>query len=234
MLEVRNLTHVYTGTSEGIRDVSFSVPHEHIFAILGRSGAGKTTLLQCLGRFLAPQSGTMAIDGRDILSMEEKEFRRTMGIVFQRLFLFPHLSVLDNITLAPIRSHGSTQAAAEKDAADLLERFGIASLRDKYPAEISGGQAQRVALCRSMMLRPQYLLLDEPTAALDVRTTREFGEFLLDLKTDTTFVIVTHDTDFVERIATQGVLMEQGGVSQAGDVSEIVKAMKEEENVGQG
>lgn len=234
MLEVRNLTHVYTGTEEGMRDVSFSVPHEHIFAILGRSGAGKTTLLQCLGRFLPPQSGTMTIDGRDILSMEEKEFRRTLGIVFQRLFLFPHLSVLDNITLAPVKSHGRSPGDAEKEAVELLERFGIGGLREKYPAEISGGQAQRVALCRSMMLRPQYLLLDEPTAALDVRTTREFGEFLVDLKTDTTFIIVTHDTDFVERIATRGVLMEQGRVTQSGDVANLVKAMKEEENVGQG
>lgn len=230
MLEVEKLHFTYGGTTEGIRDISFSVPREHIYAILGRSGAGKTTLLQCLGRFLHPKSGSISISGRNIQDMTEPEFRQALGIVFQRLFLFPHMSVLENVLLAPMKVLGTPRSQAEAEAIAMLEGFAIADLRLKYPAEISGGQAQRAAICRSMMLKPKYLLLDEPTAALDVRTTKEFGELISGLKMDTTFIIVTHDTEFVERIATHGVLMEAGCIVGDGDVKSLVQRMKEEQD----
>lgn len=227
MLEIKNVTYVYEGTEEGIRDVSIELPREHAFAILGRSGAGKTTLLRCLGRFIKPQSGSILLDGREIQTLEEIEFRKVLGIVFQRLFLFPHMTVLENVMLAPVHVMKRSRDDVEHDSLEMLDRLGIGELRDKYPSEISGGQAQRVAICRGLMLKPQYLLLDEPTAALDLQTTLEFALWLDDLKADTTFVIVTHDTLFVEKVASSGVLMEAGKVVAAGDVNQLVSRLQE-------
>ncbi|MEQ8818783.1 MAG: ATP-binding cassette domain-containing protein [Sumerlaeia bacterium] len=225
MLEVRDLKYLYPGSEEGVKGVSFSVPRERVFAILGRSGSGKTTLLRCLGRFLRPQSGAMLLDDRDLSAMPEAEFRRSLGIVFQQFHLFPHLTVRENATLAPVQAHGRSASEARADAGALFERFGITPLADKYPNEISGGQAQRAAICRALMLKPQYILLDEPTSALDAETTREFGEFLMTLKEETTFIVVTHDVAFVEGVAAHGVLMEGGVIKETGDVGALVGAL---------
>jgi len=228
MLKLETVTYVYEGTDEGIRDVTVEISREHIFAVLGRSGAGKTTLLRCLGRFLKPQKGRITLDDRDIQSLGEVEFRKALGIVFQRLFLFPHMTVLENVMLAPVHVMKRVKADAERESLEMLDRLGIGDLRDKYPSEISGGQAQRVAICRGLMLKPEYLLLDEPTAALDLQTTNEFARWLDDLKADTTFVIVTHDTPFVEQIASKGVLMEGGRVVAAGGVDLLVTRIQEQ------
>ncbi len=227
MLRLEDVSYVYEGTDEGIKDVTIELPQERIFAILGRSGAGKTTLLRCLGRFLKPQRGRITLDGRDIQTMGEVEFREALGIVFQRLFLFPHMTVLENIMLAPIHVEKRKREEVERSAAEMMGRLGIGELGEKYPAEISGGQAQRVAICRGLMLKPKYLLLDEPTAALDLRTTNEFADWLNQLKSETTFVVVTHDTPFVERIASQGVVLEQGKVVASGGVETIIQHMHE-------
>jgi polar amino acid transport system ATP-binding protein len=221
MLEVRGLTHVYAGTSEGVHALDLDIPREHVFAILGRSGAGKTTLLNCLGRFLRPQAGTITLDGADIHAMTELAFRQAVGTVFQALHLFPHLTVRENITLSPVRVLGVDERTAGGEADSLLETFGLAGLGAKFPSEISGGQAQRVALARAMILKPSYLLLDEPTAALDLRTTAEFGAFLRSLTSETTFVIVTHDVAFVEEVGASGVLMEGGRITAHGGVAEL-------------
>ncbi len=227
MLKIRDLVYQYPGTEEGIHGVSMDIPREHIFAIVGPSGSGKTTLLQCLGRFLEPQRGRIMLEETDIQQLPEEKFRQLVGIVFQKLYLFPHMSVLENVTLAPIKVLKMNPDAAKKEAMEMLSQFGIDSLANKYPSEISGGQAQRVAICRGLLLKPQFLLLDEPTAALDIKTTHDFGKFLVDLKADTSFIVVTHDIDFVEAVASHGVLIDRGRVATAGEISRLVTTMRE-------
>ncbi len=228
MLNIDDLTYVYEGTTEGIRDINIKIEKEHIFAIIGRSGAGKTTLLQCLGRFLFPQKGRILIDETNISELSELEFRRKLGIVFQKLNLFPHMTVKENIELAPLKALNRSVAEVESDSKELMDQFGIYTLKDKYPAEVSGGQAQRVAICRAMMLKPDYLLLDEPTAALDMKTSQEFGSFLKQLKSDTSFIVVTHDIQFVADTATKGVLMKNGVVTKSGSIQEVIQGLDEE------
>ena len=221
MLAIRNLTKSYRDGTVAVADVSVEIPREHIFAILGQSGAGKTTLLQCLGRFLDPTSGAILLNARDISTIPLRDFRRAVGIVFQQLHLFPHLTILENLTLAPIRVYGATPPAAEAKARAALAQLGIAELADSYPSQISGGQAQRAAIARALVLEPEYLLLDEPTSALDVHTTREFADWLVSLKAQTTFVIVTHDLPFARQCAQHAILMQAGRVAARGTVDDI-------------
>jgi len=197
------------------------LPRERIVAILGESGSGKTTLLNCIGRFLHPQKGRILADGADIATVNEVAFRHLVGVVFQRLHLFPHLSVLENLMLAPIQVLNQREADTQAEALAMLERLSIAELSEAYPANISGGQAQRVAIARSLMLKPEYLLLDEPTAALDVQTTGDFVQWLLELMSDTTFVVVTHDLPFARAVASHGVLLEAGRIVRNGTVDEL-------------
>ncbi|MBD3245832.1 MAG: ATP-binding cassette domain-containing protein [Candidatus Omnitrophica bacterium] len=223
MLEVRDVSFSYPDGHAALRGVNITFPKEHILGILGKSGSGKTTLLKCIGRFLMPQSGRIELEGRDIRELPRRELRRSIGIVFQQLYLFPHLTVLENMTLAPRKVMKKDAHEAEREARQTLEKLGIGELADKYPAQISGGQAQRTAIARSLLLKPDYLLLDEPTAALDVDTTREFGQWLLDLKAETTFVIVTHDILFASKIASSGALLTGGEVTHTGPMREILE-----------
>lgn len=227
MIDINNISYTYGDGTKALMNVSMKLPKENIFAVMGMSGSGKTTLLNCLARFLKPQAGTILLNGEDIYSLEEKKFRSNLGVVFQNLNLFPHLTVLDNLTLAPCRVQNYVKKDAENAAREMLERLGISELISDYPGQISGGQAQRVAIARSLMLKPQFMLLDEPTSALDARTTEEFAAWLLELKCDTTFVIVTHDTPFAERVAQHGVFMEKGRVTQTGRINDIVKHIKD-------
>lgn len=229
MLEIKNLRKVYSNGTVGVDDVSLEVPLEHTFAILGTSGAGKTTLLQCLGRFLAPTSGEILLDGQDTRRLPLREFRRRLGIVFQQLHLFPHLTIMENMTLAPTVVYKMQEAEATERAQETLRQLGIENLADSYPAAISGGQAQRAAIGRALILEPEYLLLDEPTSALDINTTREFAAWLRELKSRTTFIIVTHDLPFARDTAEHAVLMEDGRIAARGTVDEIAARWSGEE-----
>lgn len=229
MISIQDLLYSYDEAGDrrpAIDGVSMDLEAGRIRAILGESGSGKTTLLMCLGRFLEPQAGRIEIEGRDLASIDEVELRQLVGIVFQDLHLFPHLSVLQNLTLAPIRVLELGRQEAERRALDTLTRFGIGELAERYPNEISGGQAQRVAIARAMVLEPAYLLLDEPTSALDVRTSREFGEWLLSLQDETTFILVTHDATFARETAASGVLMQSGRVVADGGIDEILEELE--------
>jgi len=221
MLSIKNLRKVYSDGTVGVDGVSVDIPRERIFAILGTSGAGKTTLLQCLGRFLEPTSGSIELNGRNIAQVPMRDFRRQLGIVFQQLHLFPHLTILENLTLAPTKVYGLSQSEANEKANAALSQLGIAQLAQSYPAAISGGQAQRVAIARALVLEPDYLLLDEPTSALDINTTREFADWLVQLKGQTTFIIVTHDLPFAKQTAQHAILMEQGKIAVRGTVDEV-------------
>jgi len=223
MLEITDLTKIYPDGTAGIRDVTISIPAGQTFAILGTSGAGKTTLLQCLGQFLQPTSGTIRLGGEDIRTIPRDSFRRKLGIVFQALNLFPHLTILENLTLSPTVVYGETAADAERRAVEILEELAIPQLAGSYPSQISGGQAQRVAIGRALLLNPDYLLLDEPTSALDKNTTQALADMLHVLKTRTTFIFVTHDLPFASHLAERAVLMSEGEVVARGTVAEIEK-----------
>lgn len=227
MLEIKNVEYSYAHRKEVLIDVNISFPKEHILALLGKSGSGKTTLLRCIGRFLKVQKGEILLNNKDIYSFEEKEFRRNIGIVFQGLYLFPHLSVFQNMTLALKVVVGKGQAQAGKEAEYTLEKLGIADIKNRYPSQISGGQAQRVAIARALLLKPEYLLLDEPTAALDLETSNDLGRWLHDLKAETTFIIVTHDVLFCENIAKSGALIENGKIVSTGNIHQILEQNRE-------
>jgi ABC-type polar amino acid transport system ATPase subunit len=229
MISIEGLSYAYSSGTEALKDVSMSFQPAHILGILGESGSGKTTLLKCIGRFLKPDAGRILLDGRDIQTMDEITLRRTVGIVFQKLYLFPHLSVLENLMLAPMKGLKQNRVEVLEAAGEMLDRLGISDLKDSYPSQISGGQAQRAAIARSLMLRPEYLLLDEPTSALDMVTTESFGTWLLELKTDTTFIIVTHDVPFASKVASSGFLLADGRIRARGSIEEIVGASMEAE-----
>lgn len=222
MLKLENVTYIYPDGSVGIEEVSMELPREHIVGLMGKSGSGKTTTLRCLGRFVKPKKGKITLDGKEIHKMPEKKFRKKLGIVFQQLHLFPHMNIIENIMLAPKLVLKKEEEEAREDAMEMLKQLDITELAERYPSEISGGQAQRVAIARGLALRPEYLLLDEPTSALDIQTSRDFGAWLQSLQSDTTFVIVTHDIIFVEEIASSGILLEEGKVKLKGKIEEII------------
>jgi general L-amino acid transport system ATP-binding protein len=226
MIKIENLSYTYGDGTQALKDITVSFPEEHIFAIMGLSGSGKTTLLNCIAGFLEAQKGEIFWDNTRLSDMSEKRLRALLGVVFQRLNLFPHMTILENMTLAPCRLHGYSRQDAEREAMDMLERLEIIELADNYPAQVSGGQAQRVAIARGLMLKPKVMLLDEPTSALDVKITEEFGRWLRELKADTSFIIVTHDLPFAENVAKNGIFMENGQIRDSGSISEILTNLR--------
>lgn len=222
MIEVENITYSYGDGTRALDRVSVTFPEEHIFAVTGMSGSGKTTLLNCLARFLRPQSGAIRLNGREIGEMSETAFRAGVGVVFQRLNLFPHLTVLENLSLAPARLGRGAKKTILYEAKEMLERLGILELAGHYPSRISGGQAQRVAIARGLMLKPGVMLLDEPTSALDAKTSQEFSVWLRELKSDTGFVIVTHDLAFAGETASRGIFMEGGRIVKSGPIRAVL------------
>jgi ABC-type polar amino acid transport system ATPase subunit len=221
MLKIKNLTYIYPQEATALSDINMELPREHILAILGRSGSGKTTLLKCIGRFLKPEKGDINLDGESIYKMERKKLRHLIGIVFQQLYLFPHLTILENMCLAPVKVLEKNKSSVQKEAKEMLAKLGIKNLADRYPLQISGGQAQRAAIARALIMKPQYLLLDEPTSALDLNTSKELGEWLLELKAETTFVVVTHDVLFTKNIANSGFLLSEGKLQAKGSMKHI-------------
>ena len=227
MIELDNIYFTYSNGTKALQNISMSFPQEHITAIIGESGSGKTTLLKIIGRFLKPITGRVLLNGSDIAFMKALDLRRTVGIVFQKLYLFPHLSVLENLTLAPLKALKEKKSDVTERSMEVLERLKIADLKNSYPSRISGGQAQRVAIARSLMLNPDYLLLDEPTSALDMVTTESFAEWLLELRTETSFLLVTHDVPFARRIASSGMLLSGGKIVAKGSIGELIERAKE-------
>ncbi|MDD3036009.1 MAG: ATP-binding cassette domain-containing protein [Candidatus Saccharimonadaceae bacterium] len=229
MIEFKNVTYEYQDGVKALDNININLAAfkgEHIFGVLGESGSGKTTFLNCLARFVRPGQGNIFYGGEDIQKIPEREFRKKIGIVFQGLFLFPHMTVIENMTLALIKTTDTHKDTAEEKASEMLERLGIRELAESYPSQISGGQAQRAAIGRGLMLDPEYMLLDEPTSALDANTTGEFGKWLTELRFQTKFIIVTHDTIFAEEYAPVGIYLSAGKILDAGKIKDIVEHVK--------
>ncbi|MHA3042881.1 amino acid ABC transporter ATP-binding protein [Streptococcus sp. 517s] len=202
MLELRNINKAFGG-KQILTNFSLSIPEKQILAIVGPSGGGKTTLLRMLAGLETIDSGEIYYNGES-LAIDELEKRNLLGFVFQDFQLFPHLSVLDNLTLSPIKTMNMEKEVAEKKARGLLEQLGLAGYADAFPFSLSGGQKQRVALARAMMINPEIIGYDEPTSALDPELRLEVEKLILQNKErGMTQIVVTHDLQFAENIADQ-------------------------------
>lgn len=202
MLELRNINKAFAG-KQILTNFSLSIPEKQILAIVGPSGGGKTTLLRMLAGLETIDSGEIYYNDES-LAIDELEKRNLLGFVFQDFQLFPHLSVLDNLTLSPIKTMSMDKEVAEKKARGLLEQLGLAGHADAFPFSLSGGQKQRVALARAMMINPEIIGYDEPTSALDPELRLEVEKLILQNKErGMTQIVVTHDLQFAENIADQ-------------------------------
>lgn len=202
MLELRNINKAF-GSKQILTNFSLSIPEKQILAIVGPSGGGKTTLLRMLAGLETIDSGEIYYNGES-LAIDELEKRNLLGFVFQDFQLFPHLSVLENLTLSPIKTMNMDKESAEKKARGLLEQLGLTGHADAYPFSLSGGQKQRVALARAMMINPEVIGYDEPTSALDPELRLEVEKLILQNKErGMTQIVVTHDLQFAENIADQ-------------------------------
>ena len=202
MLELRNINKAFGG-KQILTNFSLSIPEKQSLAIVGPSGGGKTTLLRMLAGLETIDSGEIYYNSES-LAIDELEKRNLLGFVFQDFQLFPHLSVLDNLTLSPIKTMSMEKEVAEKKARSLLEQLGLAGHADAFPFSLSGGQKQRVALARAMMINPEIIGYDEPTSALDPELRLEVEKLILQNKErGMTQIVVTHDLQFAENIADQ-------------------------------
>jgi polar amino acid transport system ATP-binding protein len=230
LLEAFDLRKTY-GDRVVLRDVDLALQPHDVICLIGSSGSGKSTLLRCLNLLEDIDDGVIRFEGKEISDprVDRREVRSRMGMVFQSYNLFPHLTVLDNCTLAPRRVHGIPKAEAEQRARDLLARFGLADQADKHPDRMSGGQQQRAALVRALSTRPTLLLLDEITAALDPELVGEVLTIVRDLaEQGTTMILATHEMAFARDIATTVCFLDQGGILEQGPPAQIFSNPRED------
>ncbi len=213
-----NLTHIYDG-KEVIKDINLSVEGAEAIALIGPSGAGKSTLLRLLCKIEEASVGDLYVNEVSVKDVEAKEYYKKVGFVFQSHNLFPHLSAIENITLVLEKVHKYSKDEAIKKANLLLEQFGLSEHSHKRPSQLSGGQAQRVSIVRSLAIEPEVLFLDEPTSALDPILTREVLRTILELRNQhKKFIIVTHELGFAKKAADYVIYMEDGVVIEEGKV----------------
>ncbi len=226
VLELRGVTKAY-GATEVLRGIDLRVGEHEAVALIGASGSGKSTLLRCIDLLEEIDDGDILLDGEAITvpGLSPVPIRRRLGLVFQAFNLFPHRSVLDNVTLGAIRAQGIARAQARADGLAMLERFGLANRCDDYPDRLSGGQQQRVAIARALVTRPRALLLDEVTSALDPELVGEVLEVIRDLKAEgMTMVIATHEMSFAREVADQVCFLQDGRIVERGTPEAIFTA----------
>ena len=214
MIHVANLDKFY-GTFHALKDVNLDVQQGEKVVICGPSGSGKSTLIRCFNGLEWHNSGTLVIDGIEVHENSKKirDLRQEVGMVFQQFNLFPHLTVLENLTIGPIKVRKISQAEAEATARNYLERVHIPEQADKYPAQLSGGQQQRVAIARSLCMETRIMLFDEPTSALDPEMINEVLDVMVGLAdTGMTMVVVTHEMGFARKVADTMMFMEEGQI----------------------
>ena len=230
MIDVKNL-HKYFGSLEVLKGIDCHIDKGECVCVIRPSGSGKSTFLRCLNLLETPTKGDIVIDD---MHLTEKDFdvdamRKRVGMVFQHFNLFPHLTILENVTLAPIRHKMMTEEQAKEKAMELLNRVGVGDKADNYPAQLSGGQKQRVAIARSLALSPEVMLFDEPTSALDPEMVGEVLEVMKQLAQEgMTMVVVTHEMGFAREVANRVFFMDGGGILEEGTPEQIFDHPQEE------
>ena len=209
----------FFGDFQALKDINLKVGRQEVVVVIGPSGSGKSTMIRCINRLETHDRGQIIVDGieltDDVKSIQE--IRRETGMVFQQFNLFPHLTVLDNITLAPRQVRRQSKSEAEATAMQLLERVGIPEQARKYPGQLSGGQQQRVAIARSLAMQPTVMMFDEPTSALDPEMIKEVLDAMVELaKGGMTMIVVTHEMGFARNVADRVVFMAQGQIVEVG------------------
>lgn len=225
IFEVKNLSKVYPAVT-AVDDASLTVKKGEVVFIVGPSGSGKSTFLRCLNHLEKPTKGKIFFNGKEVKSWEISlnNYRKNVGMVFQHFNLFPHLTIKENITLAPIKTGRLSKEAANKKADELLARIGLSDKADAYPAQLSGGQKQRIAIIRALAMNPEALLFDEPTSALDPEMVGEVLSLMKDLaKEGMTMIVVTHEIAFACEVANRMVFMDHGKILAVGTPEELTQ-----------
>ncbi|MCR5296895.1 MAG: amino acid ABC transporter ATP-binding protein [Clostridiales bacterium] len=231
MISVRNLEkHFNGGELKALRGVDADIRRGEVVVVIGPSGSGKSTFLRCLNLLEMPTAGTITFEGTDITdpSVNINRHRQKMGMVFQHFNLFPHMTVLRNMTIAPVKLKLKTEAQAKEQAMALLERVNLADRANAYPSQLSGGQKQRIAIVRALCMDPEVMLFDEPTSALDPEMVGEVLDVMKELaKSGMTMVCVTHEMGFAREVADRVLFFDEGKIVEEGTPAEIFGSPKE-------
>ena len=225
MISVKNLHKNFEGV-EVLKGVSAEIEKGDVICVIGPSGSGKSTFLRCLNLLETPNSGSIVFDGAELTDkkVDLNLHRQQMGMVFQQFNLFPHMTVLENMTCAPMMLKKIPREDAEKKALELLERVGLADRADSYPNQLSGGQKQRVAIVRALCMEPQVMLFDEPTSALDPEMVGEVLDVMRELAREgMTMVVVTHEMGFAREVANRVMFLDGGVIAEEGSPEDIFK-----------
>lgn len=228
MIKIRGLKKKY-GKNEILKGIDLDVNKSEVVVVIGPSGSGKSTLLRCVNYLEVPTDGVIAIDGEEITrKVDINTIRAEVGMVFQHFNLFPHMSVLDNITLAPIKVRGKSKEEAEKIALELLDKVGLKDKAASFPSQLSGGQQQRVAIARALAMQPKIMLFDEPTSALDPEMVKEVLEVMKRLaESGMTMMVVTHEMGFAREVADRVIFVDCGKILEMGHPNEVFEHPKE-------
>lgn len=223
MIRVNNL-HKSFEKNEVLKGINEHIEKGEVVVVIGPSGSGKSTFLRCLNLLEVPTSGEIIFEGKNITDkkVDINKIREKMGMVFQQFNLFPHKTVLDNLTIAPIKVKGVSKADAEKKAKELLDRVGLLNKADAYPSSLSGGQKQRIAIARALAMDPDVMLFDEPTSALDPEMVGEVLNVMKELaKEGMTMIVVTHEMGFASEVGDRILFMDKGNIMEEGTPEEI-------------
>ena len=230
IIEIKNL-HKYFGKNKVLKGIDLDIKKGEVVVIIGPSGSGKSTFLRSMNLLETPTKGVISFEGVDITDakVDIDKHRQKMGMVFQHFNLFPHKTILENITLAPIKLLKKDKAEAEKEARELLKRVGLEEKADSYPSQLSGGQKQRIAIVRSLAMNPDVMLFDEPTSALDPEMVGEVLELMKQLAQEgMTMVVVTHEMGFAREVADRVMFVDEGRVKEQGTPEEFFANPKDE------
>lgn len=228
MIKINNIKKKF-GKTEVLKGIDLDINKGEIVVILGPSGSGKSTLLRCINLLENPNKGEIIFNNENILDKKSdiNKIRQNIGMVFQNFNLFPNMTVLENVTLAPIKVKNIKKEDAIEDALYLLDRVGLIDKQNEYPQNLSGGQKQRIAIARALAMKPDVMLFDEPTSALDPEMVKEVLDVMTELaKEGMTMVVVTHEIGFAKEIATKVVFMDKGNILEAGCPNEIFNRPK--------
>ena len=228
MIKIDNLKKTY-GKNEVLKGITTEIKEKEVIAIIGPSGSGKSTFLRCINRLEEPTAGVITVGGVEITDKNVMKVRENLGMVFQHFYLFPHKTVLENLTYAPINVKGVAKEEAIKTAEELLSKVGLYDKRNEYPNRLSGGQKQRVAIARALAMNPTAILFDEPTSALDPEMVKEVLEVMKSLaESGMTMLIVTHEMGFAKEVADRVLFLDGGYLVEDASPEEFFTAPKSE------